>query len=72
MLFSITIEEKPERSSELSGLMVMAISGGAIVPLIMGEIVYRDLFTLAYIVPANCFANLFIISLKVKNKSENV
>ncbi len=32
MLFSITVEEKPERANELSGLMCMAISGGAIVP----------------------------------------
>ena len=36
MLFSITVEEKPERANELSGLMCMAISGGAIVPLLMG------------------------------------
>jgi hypothetical protein len=39
MLFSITVEEKPERASELSGLMCMAIAGGAIVPLIMGNII---------------------------------
>ncbi len=32
MLFSITVEEKPGRASELSGLMCMAISGGAVVP----------------------------------------
>ncbi|MFZ1290458.1 MAG: MFS transporter [Melioribacteraceae bacterium] len=72
MLFSITIEEKPERSSELSGLMVMAISGGAIVPLIMGEIVDRDLLTLAYIVPAICFAYLLMLSLKGKKKLAKV
>ena len=35
MLFAITVEEKPERASELSGLMCMAISGGALVPLLM-------------------------------------
>ena len=39
MLFSITVEEKPERANELSGLMCMAISGGAIVPLLMGKLV---------------------------------
>lgn len=66
MLFSITIEEKPERSSELSGLMVMAISGGAIVPLIMGELVDSGMLTLAYIVPAICFGYLFLLSLKGK------
>jgi fucose permease len=39
MLFSITVEERPERANELSGLMCMAISGGAIVPLVMGQLV---------------------------------
>ena len=38
LLFSITVEERPERASELSGLMCMAISGGAIVPLAMGAL----------------------------------
>ncbi|MCB0731130.1 MAG: MFS transporter [Ignavibacteriae bacterium] len=68
MLFSITIEEKPERSSELSGLMVMAISGGALVPLVMGELVDSGMLTLAYIVPAICFGYLFLLSLKGKKK----
>ena len=31
MLFSLTIEDKPECANELSGLMCMAISGGALV-----------------------------------------
>jgi len=64
MLFSITIEEKPERSSELSGLMVMAISGGAIVPLVMGELVDSGMLAMSYIVPVACFSYLLILSLK--------
>ena len=43
MLFSITVEEKPECANELSGLMCMAISGGAIVPLVMGQLMDLDL-----------------------------
>ena len=43
MLFSITVEEKPERANELSGLMCMAISGGAIVPLVMGKLLDMEL-----------------------------
>jgi fucose permease len=66
MLFAITIEEKPERASELSGLMVMAISGGAIVPLVMGGIIDKGMLTFAYIVPALCFAYLFVLSMKRK------
>ncbi len=69
MLFAITIEEKPERASELSGLMVMAISGGAIVPLIMGELVDTGMLAFAYIVPAVCFGYLLMLSLKGKKKS---
>lgn len=36
LIFSISVEKMPERSNEISGLMIMAISGGAIFPLIMG------------------------------------
>lgn len=65
MLFSITVEEKPERSSELSGLMCMAISGGAIVPLVMGRLVDAEIaLSIAFIVPAICFGYLLLLSLK--------
>jgi MFS transporter, FHS family, L-fucose permease len=64
MLFSITIEDKPECSNELSGLMCMAISGGAIVQLLMG--LFRDMGWQAtsFIVPVVCFAFLLLLSLK--------
>ena len=64
MLFSITVEERPERAGELSGLMCMAISGGALVPLVMGQLVDMELKAIAFIVPAACFAYLLLISLK--------
>lgn len=64
MLFSITVEEKPEAASELSGLMCMAISGGAIVPLLMGKLRDGGMTTLSFAVPAACFAYLLLLSLK--------
>ena len=64
LLFSITVEEKPERANELSGLMCMAISGGAIVPLVMGQLVDWNFGSYAFVVPAACFAYLLILSLK--------
>jgi MFS transporter, FHS family, L-fucose permease len=64
MLFSITVEEKPECANELSGLMCMAISGGAIVPLVMGQLRDMDLKALAFVVPTGCFVYLFLLSLK--------
>jgi MFS transporter, FHS family, L-fucose permease len=36
LVFSITVEKYPERSNEISGLMMMAISGGAVIPLLIG------------------------------------
>ncbi len=64
LLFSITVEAKPERAGELSGLMCMAISGGAIVPLVMGALVDSGLNAVAFVVPALCFVYLFLLSLK--------
>jgi fucose permease len=36
LVFSITVETYPSRSNEISGLMMMAICGGAVIPLIIG------------------------------------
>jgi MFS transporter, FHS family, L-fucose permease len=69
MLFSITVEEKPERANELSGLMCMAISGGAIVPLIMAQLSDMNWGAKSFIVPAACFAYLFLLSLKGGKKA---
>lgn len=38
LIFSMLIDRMPERANELSGLMVMAIVGGAIVPALMGVV----------------------------------
>ena len=64
MLFSITVEEKPEAASELSGLMCMAISGGALVPLLMGKLRDGGMTTFSFVVPAACFVYLLLLSLK--------
>ncbi len=36
LVFSITVEKYPLRANEISGLMMMAISGGAIIPFLVG------------------------------------
>ena len=38
LIFSITVGKFPTRANEISGLMVMAISGGAVIPPLMGWI----------------------------------
>jgi fucose permease len=36
LIFSLTVEKYPIRSNEISGLMIMAVSGGAIIPPVIG------------------------------------
>jgi len=69
MLFSITVEEKPECANELSGLMCMAISGGAIVPMLMANMRDSGMKAMSFIVPAACFAYLLLLSLKGGKKT---
>jgi len=38
LIFSLTVERYPQRVNEISGLMIMAVSGGAILPPLMGWI----------------------------------
>ncbi|MFA5819853.1 MAG: MFS transporter [Bacteroidales bacterium] len=38
LIFSIAIEKMPDRSNEVSGLMIMAVSGGAFLPPLMGVV----------------------------------
>ena len=38
LVFSIAVEKYPTRNNEISGLMMMAISGGAVIPLLVGWI----------------------------------
>lgn len=67
LIFSITVDSMPERSNEISGLMVTAILGGAVVPILFGGV--ADLFGLmaGFLVPAACLAYILIIALKPAN-----
>jgi fucose permease len=66
LIFSIAIDSLPQRSNEISGLMVTAIIGGALVPLVFGAV--ADSFTLisGFIVPFCCILYVIIISIWAK------
>ncbi len=38
IIFATALKKKPERANEISGLLVMGIAGGAVMPLIMGMV----------------------------------
>jgi FHS family L-fucose permease-like MFS transporter len=50
LIFAISIEKIPERSNEISGLMIMAVSGGAFIPPIMGLISKNVSVTASFVV----------------------
>lgn len=38
IIFSLALDKLPERANEISGLLIMAVSGGAFIPLVMGYV----------------------------------
>lgn len=64
LIFSILIDHLPEKSSELSGLMCMAIVGGAIMPLLMGVIADYDVM-LSFLLPL--VAVIYIVAIAIKS-----
>jgi MFS transporter, FHS family, L-fucose permease len=67
LIFSITVDSMPVRTNELSGLMVTAIVGGAIVPPITGAVADIDV-QLGFLVPAACIVYIFVLAVKYVNK----
>ncbi len=63
LIFSIAIDAMPERNNEISGLMITAIIGGAIVPLIFGAV--ADTFSLmaGFAATLLCMGYIFGLSL---------
>ena len=56
LIFSITVEKFPERTNEVSGLMVTAIVGGALIPPLMGLIADRTSVLTGFAVPLVCIS----------------
>jgi fucose permease len=62
LIFSITIDNMPERANEISGLMVTAIVGGALIPPIMGQVADMTSLLGGFIVPLLCLAYIAVVS----------
>ncbi len=66
LIFSILIDNMPEHSNELSGLMVMAIVGGAIIPGIMGVIADWSI-RVSFLIPVIIFLYLGFLAIYTWN-----
>jgi FHS family L-fucose permease-like MFS transporter len=55
-IFSLALEGQGEKTAEASGLLCMAIVGGAVLPLVAGSIADATTLATALIVPVICYA----------------
>jgi fucose permease len=62
MVFSIAIEKFPTRSNEISGLMMMAISGGAVIPLLIGWVSDISSVSIGMSILVVCMVYLFSVA----------
>jgi len=69
LIFSITVGKYPARSSEISGLIIMAVSGGAVVPFLIGWISDISNIVIGMSVLLVCLA--YILAVSVYNVRNN-
>lgn len=62
LIFSITVEKMPDRVNDLSGLMIMAVAGGAIIPPVIGLVRDSSGLTAGMLVTALCLAYITLVS----------
>lgn len=68
LIFSVTVDKMPERANEISGLMIMAVSGGALIPPLMGIVsdslgVIASLFLIVF-----CLIYVLLVALYAQRK----
>ncbi|MCD6597688.1 MAG: MFS transporter, partial [Bacteroidales bacterium] len=68
LIFSIALEKMPNRANEISGLMIMAISGGAIIPPIMGVLSTNVSIVASLMVLVVCLVYILWASIYVLKK----
>ncbi len=68
LVFSLTVERFPERANEISGLMIMAVSGGAVLPPLMGWIADIATVTASVMVLVVSICFILFVSLYVSRQ----
>ena len=67
LIFSLSVEKYPDRTNEISGLMIMAVSGGAVIPLLIGSLTDNFGVTAGMFVLVACAVyELFTASMNLK------
>jgi len=72
IIFSLALAKMPDRSNEISGLLIMAVSGGAVIPLLTGLVstTLGPLFSILVI--GACMIYILWVSFYVRKSQEDV
>jgi FHS family L-fucose permease-like MFS transporter len=62
VIFTITLDRSSASEEATSGLLCTAIVGGAFVPLLVGAVADRAGYIAAFLVPAACYAVLWLFA----------
>jgi len=62
LVFSLAVEKYPNQSNEISGLVMMAISGGAVIPLLVGWVSDISSIALGMTILIGCMIYLWAVS----------
>jgi len=62
LIFALTIQKYSERANEISGLMIMAVSGGAVIPLLIGWLTDSMSLTAGMLVLVFCAVYILLLS----------
>lgn len=68
LIFSMAIDKMPSKANELSGLMVTAIVGAAILPPAMGYVADATSNLIGFVVPFAAMVYILLLSLFVSDK----
>ncbi len=66
IIFSLSLEKMPDRANEISGLLIMAVSGGAVIPLVMGLVSTAASPLASLLVVAFCMLYILWVSIYVR------
>jgi MFS transporter, FHS family, L-fucose permease len=72
LVYSIAMELLPAKANEISGLMVTAICGGAIVPPVMGYVSEQTSLTIALAIPTLCIVYLMTIAIYERRRNASL
>ncbi len=67
IIFSLSLEKMPDRANEISGLLIMAVSGGAVIPLVMGLVSTMFSPLASVLVIGGCLLYILWVSFYVRN-----